>query len=634
MKKRLMTLALALLAAVAVLALCPETAYAIDDTDTVQLSLRGNKNYDAAFDVLYLVNQERQANGLGTLVMDQSLLDTAMQRAAELGIDFAHERPNGTRWSTAIPSYYASYAGENIASGYNSARSVMDGWMNSEGHRNNILNANYTCMGVGCFYQPRNGSIYWVQVFSGKTARTVVTSSRGVVYELAWVEAQHQKLDLGFSRNLTYLTAGDSTTVSLQQNGGVVLDSSCLSWKLSGNELEIVNDGEGTVNAVRCGEGTLSMTLRYASGETETYTTDYRVKPSVPVVTGSINADGKPTLSWPEIPGVTGYQVMRSGSDGFVEYITDNSWTDTSAVPGKRYSYRVRAYKQREYGAHLESQFSPAVTLLCQLKTPTVSAGNVSSSGNIRLSWKAVDGAVEYEVYRSGYRNGTYTKMFTTANTSYTNTGITPGYTYYYKVRAVAADGTVSEFSSVVNRTADCAAPKVSSSGVSSGGIKLSWNAVKGASKYYVYRSTDGGKTYAYYGTTSNTTYTNKSVTPGQTYYYKVKAVCGRTEYGNSALSNASYRTADCAAPVVSIRLSSSGKPQLKWAAVEGASKYYVYRSTDGKNFSHYDSTTKTTYTNTGAKSGTTYYYKIVAVCKLSSYGNSAYSNVVSVRSK
>ena len=85
------------------------------------------------------------------------------------------------------------------------------------------------------------------------------------------------------------------------------------------------------------------------------------------------------------------------------------------------------------------------------------------------------------------------------------------------------------------------------------------------------------------------------------------------------------------AKPSVSIT-TSGGKPKLTWNAVTGADKYYIYRSTDGKNFKYWESTTKTYYTNTGAKKNTRYYYKVKAVCASNSYANSAQSSTVSIK--
>ncbi|CCX70687.1 bacterial group 2 Ig-like protein [Firmicutes bacterium CAG:555] len=74
------------------------------------------------------------------------------------------------------------------------------------------------------------------------------------------------------------------------------------------------------------------------------------------------------------------------------------------------------------------------------------------------------------------------------------------------------------------------------------------------------------------------------------------------------------------------------GTPSLSWNAVNGATKYWVYRSTDGKEFKYYDSTTKTAYTNKSVDAGKTYYYKVKAVNVVNgtSYA-SGFSNSVSV---
>ena len=87
-------------------------------------------------------------------------------------------------------------------------------------------------------------------------------------------------------------------------------------------------------------------------------------------------------------------------------------------------------------------------------------------------------------------------------------------------------------------------------------------------------------------------------------------------------------------APNVSIT-SAYGKPKLSWNAVNGADKYWVYRSTDGVNFKYYDTTTKTTYTNKSVTAGTTYYYKVKAVKVVNGSSiASQLSNSVSVKAK
>ena len=87
-------------------------------------------------------------------------------RAKESAQSFSHTRPNGSSFSTALTEAGVSYrtAGENIAYGQSTPQQVMNAWMNSSGHRANILHANYTTIGVG--YTVINGTAYWAQLFT------------------------------------------------------------------------------------------------------------------------------------------------------------------------------------------------------------------------------------------------------------------------------------------------------------------------------------------------------------------------------------------------------------------------------------------------------------------------------------
>ena len=112
--------------------------------------------------VLELVNKARAAQGVDALTLDPDLCKAAAIRAEELGTYFSHDRPNGASCFTVfeevgIKSYHA--AGENIASRYADANAVMNGWMNSPGHRANILSEDYSRIGIA-----RSGSAR-VQLF-------------------------------------------------------------------------------------------------------------------------------------------------------------------------------------------------------------------------------------------------------------------------------------------------------------------------------------------------------------------------------------------------------------------------------------------------------------------------------------
>lgn len=120
-----------------------------------------------ATEIVNLVNEERAKAGLSALTLDSNITAAANVRAKEIRQSFSHTRPDGSSFSTALKEQGVSYrgSGENIAWGQKSPEQVMNGWMNSDGHRANILNENYKSMGVG-YYQDENGVNYWVQLFT------------------------------------------------------------------------------------------------------------------------------------------------------------------------------------------------------------------------------------------------------------------------------------------------------------------------------------------------------------------------------------------------------------------------------------------------------------------------------------
>ena len=192
-----------------------------------------------------------------------------------------------------------------------------------------------------------------------------------------------------------------------------------------------------------------------------------------------------------------------------------------------------------------------------------------------------------------------------------------------------------SSLSATVAATCHCARPVVKPDYlISTGKPYIKWSAVSGASKYYVYRSGSSNGTYKYVGTTTATNYTDNKANAGYTYYYKVKAVSKVSSGANSYYSVVIGATCHCARPSVKIT-TSNGSPRLTWNAVTGASQYEVYRATS-KNGSYTKmfTTSNLSYTNTSAKAGTTYYYKVKAVSKVKSTANSAFSTVVSIRAR
>ena len=262
---------------------------------------------------------------------------------------------------------------------------------------------------------------------------------------------------------------------------------------------------------------------------------------------------------------------------------------------------------------------------------PEVVFGHSAASGKPMLKWNTVTGATSYNIYRAESATGTYTRINTTTATSYTNTGVRDGVTYYYKVTAVNGVGE-SAYSNVVSGQSKSTAPVTTTPVVTmghsavSGKPMLTWKAVTGAASYRVSRAVSKAGTFSILTTTSALSYTNTGAVLGTAYYYKVEALNAAGKVlGISAVVEGKV------APVVAVGYSTvSGKPRLTWKAVSGATEYRVYRSeTKDSGYALINKTTALTYVNTGAKANTTYYYKVVAV---KGTAVSDFSNIVTAR--
>ena len=363
----------------------------------------------------------------------------------------------------------------------------------------------------------------------------------------------------------------------------------------------------------------------------------YKQTLSAPAVTGGNDAQGRPTLTWKAVTGAAKYEVYRARSkDGdYIKYstTTGTSYTNISYIEnGNTYYYKVRALKSDGTAGAWSSVVS--VTYKQTLSAPTVTGGN-DAQGRPTLTWKAVSGAAKYEVYRARSKDGTYTKYSTTTGTAYTNSSyLTSGATYYYKVRALDANGNAGPYSAVVSVTCrlKLTAPSVTGGNDAQGRPTLKWNAVTGAAKYEVYRARSLNGDYVKYSTVTGTSYTNTSyLANGTTYYYKVRALGSDGTAGPYSTPVSVTYKAPFGAPLVTGSKDSQGRPALKWDKVTDAAKYEVYRarSKDG-TYSLMSTQSATGYTNTSyLANGTTYYYKVRA---LKANGTaSAYSSVVTI---
>lgn len=135
----------------------------VQGSSSVSASIQSSS---AASEVVRLTNSARSQNSYAALVEDGALSEAAAVRAREIARSFSHTRPSGASFSSALSESGVSYlrAGENIASGQKSASEVVNAWMNSPGHRANILNSSYSRIGSASVNI--DGTLYWVQLFA------------------------------------------------------------------------------------------------------------------------------------------------------------------------------------------------------------------------------------------------------------------------------------------------------------------------------------------------------------------------------------------------------------------------------------------------------------------------------------
>lgn len=222
-------------------------------------------NYENA--VLYWTNVERSRHGLSKLKTTDALCSASGVRAKELYNKFSHTRPNGNKWTTALSAKGVKYrsAAENIARGYTSPCSVVKAWMDSDGHRDNILSSKYSYLGVGLHYTESGKKYYWDQLFTG-----------GVSYSNAYGTYNVSPKGLSVNKSSIKLSKGSSTTITgtpspVYATAVVTCKSSDTSVvKVTGTEVNVitikgVSNGKAKLT-VKCGSYTKTISVTVGTG--------------------------------------------------------------------------------------------------------------------------------------------------------------------------------------------------------------------------------------------------------------------------------------------------------------------------------------------------------------------------------
>ncbi len=495
---------------------------------TGTLNISGTQNYTYASQVITLLNEQRVNNGLSPLTADSTLTAAAMQRAAETVIYFSHTRPDGSRCFTAFDG---AWRGENIAAGQADPDEVITGWMNSTGHRKNILEANYTGVGVGCFNY--KGINFWVQCFSDITADGSVRT--GTASATAAVSASTDYINMsGRLAENTFSSAGETTTFTVSNNNvgwtyiTATVDSSSFNYSSSSSAAKVDPTGNVTV----AGGGTAIITAATKKGSLSVSDTLTSTAPSLtPSITSITAGSGKVDLSWSSVSGAANYAVYYTANGKWYNAGTTTAlkMTVSGLTGGTRYGFAVKAYLNGAWTSVSSSDIVYA-TPTAAVEKPKITKAE-GQDGQVALNWTSVNGATNYAVYT--YLNGTWSVAgYRTATGMYVR-NLTNGTKYGFAVKAYV-NGTWSSVSTsdIVYATPVSAAakPVITKAQGQNGRVALNWTSVSGATNYAVYTYLNGTWSLAGYRTTTGMYVRN--LTNGTTYGFAVKA------YVNGAWTN------------------------------------------------------------------------------------------------
>lgn len=330
------------------------------------------------------------------------------------------------------------------------------------------------------------------------------------------------------------------------------------------------------------------------------------------------SADMKKLISYPPSKSGATFEVSddvcRLGDYAFAA----NTYLKAIVIPNHISTYRITAFKNCD--DNLLITVRPHAVVPATVKTTS------KNYNSIVVSWDAVKNVDGYRIYRKTGENGTLAVVNIVEgenSTTYNDTTVTLGETYYYSIEAYKDTGykTVKTYSGYdktgVKGESVLAVPKITSvKSTDYNTIVVTWNAVDGADQgYIVYRQDiDGNWTTLKTVASTVLTYTDKTAVCGSTYKYAVRAVRGQTK---SNYQTSKAVTAELSIPQIqSAKSGGYNSVKLTWTSVAGASGYYILRrsgSEELKTVGTVSGGSTLSYTDKGLNCGTEYYYAISA---------------------
>lgn len=274
--------------------------------------------------------------------------------------------------------------------------------------------------------------------------------------------------------------------------------------------------------------GNYTYTVRCITEDGKKFSSGYDSKGTkltyiaAPEISKTESVNGGEKLTWNKVKGAKKYRAYLKNGKQWIRIgdTTSTSLVHKNVASGKSYTYTVRciSYNAKSF----TSGFDHKGTETTYIATPQISKLESVNSG-VKLSWNSVDGAEMYRVFYKG-RHG-WTKLVDTAETSCVDSDVLSGNNYTYTVRCISNDA--RKYQSGYDKNGESvkyiATPKVTKTNVTYNSVKLTWNKVKGAEKYRVYRK--NGNTWKRIADTKSTSVTDKNLSAEKSYTYTVRCI-------------------------------------------------------------------------------------------------------------
>ena len=350
-------------------------------------------------------------------------------------------------------------------------------------------------------------------------------------------------------------------------------------------------------------------------------------------------------VKWQDVKGATGYKVYRkkAGEKDFTALgvVKGTTYKDNSAQVGQEYYYTVRAYVGET--SNLGSFDKNGIKGVALPKKPTLKTAESVDFNAIKVTWKKVDGASGYYVYRKADGEKYFKQIAeVNGNRTFTSTDLsaTTGVKYQYTVRAYRnrnGKPYAGLYDSKGVTAAACTKAPTIKSGVStvSDKLKLTWSKVNGATGYNVYRKLENDKNYKLLKTINgngNVEFTDSGLKCGVKYYYRVNGFRTVDSKNYEGLGSKDYLglTTPAQPALKSAKSLGYNTISIEWTKVEGATGYDIYRKTTGtySKIGTVDKQSTVTFKDEKAVTGVRYQYTVRAfynkngIKKVSTYEN------------